>query len=868
MATKPSVTGRAHARAGRGVRHPGHFAHRHRARLILEPLESRVVLSGTFTWTGLSDGISWDSGGNWAGGQVPTSGASVVFPPIDSETDPTTSLPYPAISTIILESADVSSLNIQDNYTFEGSAKDASDELTLDPNATITTGTGDSLTILSNLQLNEPGGFFEAGAGSVQVDVQGQPSPVLVPTTITAGDQVLDNAAGDAMTLYTLDSGATLEISSASQGTIGSLDGPGIVQMDGGGASLAVGTPLNEYDVFAGGFTGNGTNSGGGAITMDGAGTLTIGDINQGTAPQTSGAGSFQVAVDSGLLLVSNAAYLADGTDVPGLEVNSGGAFGGPGTVNDSGQALFKSGSKFAVVLGGLTAGESTQLVDTDSDSKSSGTAVQIGGSNLEVLGFQNGYEPVAGDTFTIISTSNGTISGQFANAAAGATITVDNVPFQVNYTPDGLGDGNSVAVTLTALGTMTTTQLASSSNPAYFGGPITFTATVAARTGAISVGTVTFEQGSTILAQNVALDAGGVANSPAITSLATGSQPITAVYSGEDSGGVDDVGSTSSIIQTINPLNTSTNLISSLNPSTNGQSVTFTATVQNAVAGSMSAPTGTVQFIINGVNYQSPVSLVPGTGNSSTASFSDAALAPGVPYVVTAVYSNTDGNYVGGTSNQVTQNVEFDNYATTTKVASTANPAHYGQSVSFIATVQNTSQGGGAPTGSVQFYIDGAKYLGPITLVKNAVASSTAVVPAPILAAGNPHTVYAVFTNQDGNFVGGTSNQISQNISTDATTTTLVSNTATSYAGQPVTFVATVQNNSPGGAAHRRGRFSFTSTAHRISDRSRSRRATVTPARRHFPIRACPSAAHTPCTRSTQMPTATSRPRYRRRTT
>ncbi len=79
MATKP-ISGLAPARAGRDVQHPRRFARRQRTRLNLEPLESRVVLSGTYTWTGLSDGISWDSGGNWAGGQVPKAGASVVFP--------------------------------------------------------------------------------------------------------------------------------------------------------------------------------------------------------------------------------------------------------------------------------------------------------------------------------------------------------------------------------------------------------------------------------------------------------------------------------------------------------------------------------------------------------------------------------------------------------------------------------------------------------------------------------------------------------------------------------------------------------------------------------------------------------------------
>ena len=176
MATKP-ISGLAPARAGRDVQHPGRFARRQRTRLNLEPLESRVVLSGTYTWTGLSDGISWDSGGNWAGGQVPKAGASVVFPPIDSETDPTTSLPYPPISTIILESADVSSLKIQDNYTFEGNAKDPSDELTLDPNATITTGAGDVLTISSNLQLNEPARYSKGEPARCSLTCRVRPTP-------------------------------------------------------------------------------------------------------------------------------------------------------------------------------------------------------------------------------------------------------------------------------------------------------------------------------------------------------------------------------------------------------------------------------------------------------------------------------------------------------------------------------------------------------------------------------------------------------------------------------------------------------------------------------------------------------------------
>ena len=58
----------------------------------------------------------------------------------------------------------------------------------------------------------------------------------------------------------------------------------------------------------------------------------------------------------------------------------------------------------------------------------------------------------------------------------------------------------------------------------------------------------------------------------------------------------------------------TTTTLTSSLNPSTYGQSVTFTATVSRA-SGS-GAPVGTVQFKVDGVNLGTPVTL---TGVNTT---------------------------------------------------------------------------------------------------------------------------------------------------------------------------------------------------------------------------------------------------------
>src|SRR5205823_1843493 len=59
----------------------------------------------------------------------------------------------------------------------------------------------------------------------------------------------------------------------------------------------------------------------------------------------------------------------------------------------------------------------------------------------------------------------------------------------------------------------------------------------------------------------------------------------------------------------TITKANTATALLSSLNPSNFGQSVTFTATVTSGAG----TPTGTVQFKDNGTNLGAPVALNAG---------------------------------------------------------------------------------------------------------------------------------------------------------------------------------------------------------------------------------------------------------------
>src|SRR5262249_35608888 len=128
-----------------------------------------------------------------------------------------------------------------------------------------------------------------------------------------------------------------------------------------------------------------------------------------------------------------------------------------------------------------------------------------------------------------------------------------------------------------------TNTTLISSQNPSAFGQAVGLTATVA---GSSPTGTVTFKDGATTLA-TVALNGSGQATFTTST-LSVGSHPITATYNVS----VHNAPRTSpQVNQVVGPVATTTALISSQNPSTFGQAVTFTATVAGV------APTGTVTF-------------------------------------------------------------------------------------------------------------------------------------------------------------------------------------------------------------------------------------------------------------------------------
>lgn len=306
-----------------------------------------------------------------------------------------------------------------------------------------------------------------------------------------------------------------------------------------------------------------------------------------------------------------------------------------------------------------------------------------------------------------------------------------------------------------------TTTVLSSNTNPSVYGNPVTFKATV---TPSTAPGTVTFYDGGVGIGTGTL--SGGVATYTTST-LAPGSHSMTASYpGGYGMGGMTYFqASTSSILtQTVNRITSSTSVSSSLNPSTYGNSVRFTATVTPSTA------TGTVTFKDNGT------SIGTGTLTSGTATLSISTLAVG-SHPITAAYGGDTYN-APSTSSTLTQTVNA--IASSTSLSSSSNPSTYSNSVTFTATVTPSSA-----TGTVTFKDNGAS-IGTGTL-----SGGTATYSTSTLAVGS-HPITAAYGG-DTNDSASTSSTLTQIVNQITSSTSVSSSMNPSIYSNLVTFTATV---------------------------------------------------------------------------
>jgi phospholipase C len=320
--------------------------------------------------------------------------------------------------------------------------------------------------------------------------------------------------------------------------------------------------------------------------------------------------------------------------------------------------------------------------------------------------------------TFTAtVSSSSGTPTGKVKFVHGSATLgTVTLSKGVASYTIETLGAGTQSITAVydgtaaysgstSAVWSQVVTQatssvtLSSSLNPSAYGQSVTFTATVVPEFSGTPAGMVTFKNGTATLGS--ATLASGVAVFTA-TTLSVATHSITAVYHGNAA----YAGSTSAILsQVVSHAASSVTLSSSLNPSSYGQSVTFTAIIVPQFTG---IPAGTVTFK-NGNATLGTQTLVGGT-----ATFTTNTLAVGKDSITALYHGSAD--FTGSTSAVLSQVV---NVGTAVALTSSLDPSPLGAFVTFSATVSSSS---GTPTGYVEFK-DGNMSVGIATL-ENGVAS------------------------------------------------------------------------------------------------------------------------------------------------
>jgi hypothetical protein len=152
-------------------------------------------------------------------------------------------------------------------------------------------------------------------------------------------------------------------------------------------------------------------------------------------------------------------------------------------------------------------------------------------------ISFTAGGKPLG--TGTLV---NGTVSVPIIAPAPGSYHVIANYSGDTAFFPSA-----SPSQTLVVIPDVVSVTLISSENPSVFDDSVTFTASISTTNPAPLTGTFTFFDGKTQIGRSVKIDSTGTATYTT-TTLAVGTHPITAVYSGN----ADIAGATSSILNQV----------------------------------------------------------------------------------------------------------------------------------------------------------------------------------------------------------------------------------------------------------------------------------------------------------------------------
>ncbi len=219
----------------------------------------------------------------------------------------------------------------------------------------------------------------------------------------------------------------------------------------------------------------------------------------------------------------------------------------------------------------------------------------------------------------------------------------------------------------------------------------------------------------------------------------------------------------------------TTTALVSSLNPSVFGQSLTLTANVHS----SSGTPTGTVELFDNSSGCLDDSNDCGGAALVNRSAAFPGIQLPAGSHPLLAAYQ---GSLAFNSSTSKLLNQAVQKATTSTSVASSLNPATPARRVIYTATV--TGQYGGGTYGTVTFS-DGGATIATVTL-----AGGEAAFRAPNPSCG-VHSITTTYSG-DANNLASTSLALNENVQC-STSTSLATSGSPTFAGQPVTFTAKV---------------------------------------------------------------------------
>ena len=566
------------------------------------------MLMAAHTWTGGGSNGDWSNPSNWSGG-VPSA----------SETN--VSLDFPDGVSNSNTTNDISGLTVS-AMSFEGGYNILGNGFTL--SGTISTSASGNPAFAANIALGNNSTLDLNGQMNYYGTISGAYSLTLIgggalfqegnndytgATIVSNGLIVVDSDTPlGSVSPVTLDANGTLLMDSGIVQDVASLNGSGTIT---GTGSLIDQT--SGYDTFSGQIIDSAE------LALSGTGRLTV---------SATGSTTGQVALAAGFLI-----YDGDLPDASLVQI--GGELAGTGTA----ARLTANGGSMEpgdYSPGALTAGalnlESGSWVDWVAASGSSyesyvaTTSVTLGGN----FGINYAYAPATGTVFTLIKNESGSpVSGIFQGMPQGSIFQYNNANWQISYTGGGEHD-----VTLTYLGIPTTTALATEASPAAFGQTVlNATVTPGTSSGAIT-GTVTFQDGSTVLG-TADVGSGGVATFD-VTGLSPGDYSITATYNGDST--YEASAPSSAVSQTITLAPTTLSVTPSSTSITSGAAVSLTATV--AQTDSAQQPTGNVVFFDNSTN----IGTAP-IDNTGHATLQNIVLPAGIDSITASYAGDSDFN-------------------------------------------------------------------------------------------------------------------------------------------------------------------------------------------------------------------------------